>query len=95
MILWNCKLLFAYTCKNLKKKHKVGKYKVRRKINHRKLITFFGDINMYFNQGKIGIDISVVITVRMKKVYNASEIYITCVYFVSACECLQSVASHQ
>ena len=27
--------------------------------------------------------------------YNYSEIYIACIYSVSACECLQSVASHQ
>ena len=38
--------------KNIKKKHKVDRYKVSRKINHRKWITFFSDINMYLIQGK-------------------------------------------
>ena len=52
--------------KNIKKKHMVDRYKVSIKINHRKWITFFSDINMYLNQGKIGIYISVVITVLMK-----------------------------
>ena len=52
--------------KDIKKKHKVNRYKVRRKINHTKWITFFSDINMYLIQGKIGINISVVITVLMK-----------------------------
>ena len=52
--------------KTLRKKHMVDRYKVSIKINHRKWITFFSDINMYLNQGKIGIYISVVITVLMK-----------------------------
>ena len=52
--------------KDIKKKHMVNRYKVRRKINHRKLITFFSDIKMYLFQGKIGMNICVVITVLMK-----------------------------
>ena len=48
--------------KDIKKKHKVSRYKVRRKIKHRKWITFF----MYLIQGKIGINICVIITVLMK-----------------------------
>ena len=52
--------------KNIKKKHKVDRYKVSTKINHGKRITFFSDINMYLIQRKIGINISVVITVLMK-----------------------------
>ena len=52
--------------KDFKKKHKVNRYKVRRKLNHRKWITFISDINMYIIQGKIGKNISVVITVLMK-----------------------------
>ena len=50
---------------NIKKKHKVDRCKVSRKINHGKWIAFFRDINMYLIQGKIGIYISVVITVLM------------------------------
>ena len=52
--------------KDIKKKHKVNRYKVRRKINHRKCISFLSQINIYLIQGNIGIDISVVITVLMK-----------------------------
>ena len=52
--------------KGIKKTHKVNRYKVSRKINHGKWITFLSDINMYLIQGKIGINISVVITVLMK-----------------------------
>ena len=56
--------LHIYT-KDIMKRHRVNRYKVSRRISHRKWITFFGDINMYLIQGKIGIDISVVITVLM------------------------------
>ena len=52
--------------KNIKKKHMVDRYKVSREINLGKWITFFSDINMYLIQGKIWINISVVITVLMK-----------------------------
>ena len=52
--------------KSIRKKHMVDRYEVSRKINLRKLITFFSDVNMYLIQGKIGINISVVITVLMK-----------------------------
>ena len=52
--------------KNIKKRHKVDRYKVSRKINNRKWITYLSDINIYLIQGKIGINISVIITVLMK-----------------------------
>ena len=57
---------FHIHTKDIKKKHRVNRNKIRRKINHRKLITSFSDINMYLIQGKIGINISVVITLLMK-----------------------------
>ena len=50
---------------NALRKNKVDRCKVSMKINHRKWITFLSDINMYLIQGKIGINISVVITVLM------------------------------